>query len=79
MSARKTWTMPKWMEPYRDHFANTGGNPIEELMNDEHTNSFSNSVRSALIVAVASQVSLLERMHANGMLTRAPSREEANP
>jgi hypothetical protein len=31
--ATPKWTMPKWMEPYRDLITNTGGSSIEELMN----------------------------------------------
>ena len=62
------WKMPKWMKPYRDIICNTGGNSIEELMNDHKTNAFNNVIRAALIVSVNSQVTLLHRLHENGLL-----------
>jgi hypothetical protein len=68
MSNRDPWTMPAWMEPARPHIVNTGGNPVEELMNDHDTEPFSNSIRYALITAVRSQVNLLNRLHVAGLL-----------
>lgn len=62
------WTMPAWMEPYRSHINNTGGNPIEELMNDTKTNGFNNSIRLSLIIAVQSQVMLLTSLYNRGLL-----------
>lgn len=66
----KKWTMPKWMEPFREHINNTGGNPIEELVNDDGTNSnvVVNAPRALICVAVKCQVSLLETLHEKGML-----------
>ena len=61
------WVMLDWMEQYRGLIGNTGGNPIEELMNDHTTNVDTNVVRSMLCVSVKSQVSLLMRLH-NGKL-----------
>lgn len=58
------WVMPSWMEPLRDFIVNTGGNPIEELMNDHDTTMFANAPRVMLIASVSSQVAMLERMHA---------------
>jgi len=69
---RPVWRMPDWMEPYRDLFQNTGGNPIEELMNDTGSNLFNNAVRVALIAAVDGQVCLLSRLHTRGLLTSNP-------
>lgn len=69
----KKWTMPKWMEPYREMINNTGGNPIEELMNDHHTNGFNNVIRTALIISVDSQVALLTKLHNEGLLSGAQS------
>jgi hypothetical protein len=63
------WLMPDWMEPYRELINNTGGNPIEELLNDRHTTAQVNLIRAALIVAVTSQVHLLTTLHNQGMLT----------
>lgn len=60
--------MPAWMESFRDKIVNTGGNSIEDLMNDHTTNAFNNVIRAGLIVAVKSQVSLLMRLHDDGML-----------
>lgn len=66
------WTMPAWMEPYRDLFANTGGNHIEDLVNDTASTVGNNVLRAALCVAVESQVALLRRLHAHGYLCPAP-------
>jgi len=66
--AEKVWKMPKWMEPYRCLIGNTGGNTIEDLMNDHETNGLNNSVLSALIISVDSQITLLHRMARKGML-----------
>lgn len=73
MSREPDWTMPEWMEPYRDLFQNTGGNSIEDLMRDTTTNAFNNVVRSALIISVSAQIDLLHRMHARGMLAATES------
>jgi hypothetical protein len=66
----KKWKMPKWMEPYRILIGNTGGNPIEELMNDHHTNSENNMIRAVLICCTESQLSLLHRLWRNGLLKK---------
>lgn len=71
MTDRPKFTMPTWMEQYRECFQNTGGNTIEDLMNDTGTNAFSNAVRSALIISVDSQVTLLLRLHEAGALREA--------
>lgn len=63
------WVMPPWMERYREHFENTGGNPIEELMNDDDSSMQNNYVRFILIISVRSQVTLLNRMHRSGLVT----------
>ena len=63
-----TWVMPGWMEKYRDDIRNTGGNPVEELMDDKTTSLFANAPRVLLISSVLSQVSLLESLHAKGRL-----------
>ena len=59
----KIWVMPEWMEPYRELIINTGGNTIENLMNDKTTDFFSNHVKCGLIVAVNSQIALLKRLY----------------
>lgn len=63
----KIWKMPDWMKKYEDLIVNTGGNSIEELMNDDGTNSnvFNNAPRALICCAVKSQVSLLEGLHKN--------------
>jgi len=67
----KEWKMPEWMERYQEHITNTGGNPIEELMNDDGTNSnvFNNAPRALICVAVKSQVALLEILHHRKLIT----------
>lgn len=68
----KQWTMPLWMEPYRSLIGNTGGNPIEELMNDTHTNARNNVIRAALIISVESQIHMLTRLKKKGLLKQTP-------
>lgn len=69
MRPNKTpWTMPSWMEPYRDLFNNTGGNSIEDLMNDDRTTSRDNAIRMALIFCVRSQIALLTDLHVKRLL-----------
>lgn len=63
------WTMPDWMEPYRNLISNTGGDTVENLMNDEGANVRNNVVRATLCIAVQSQVTLLARMHRDGLLS----------
>lgn len=69
MGKRKRWTMPEWMCPFEKYISNTGGNPIEELMNDHTTIVQVNAPRAIVCVAVKSQVALLECLKAKGHLT----------
>lgn len=77
----KKWVMPKWMEPYRDMIRDTGGNPIEELMNDDGTNSnvFNNAPRALICCAVKCQVAFLESLHARDLLKDVPNGVFLNP
>lgn len=61
------WTMPKWMEPFRESIVNTGGNSVEDLMNDR-SNVVVNAPLAMLAVAVHSQVTLLNILHKQGIL-----------
>lgn len=67
---KKAWKMPAWMKPFRHHISNTGGNSIEDLMNDDGGNSnvHNNAPRALICVAVKCQVGLLERLYAIGHL-----------
>lgn len=65
---KKKWIMQSWIEPYRNLIVNTGGNSIEELMNDKESNMENNYIRTALIVAVKSQISFLQNLKDHGML-----------
>lgn len=57
------WTLPEWMEPYRDVIeSDLGGNTIEDLLNDKTTNGFNNTIRSALICMGESKVNMLTRL-----------------
>lgn len=68
MSTKKTkWTMPEWMECYRDCIVNTGGNSIEELMNGD-ADPRVNLPMSTLQCSVKSQVAMLNVMRKRGML-----------
>ncbi len=65
---REPWVMPDWMEQYRDLINNTGGNSVEDLLNDRETTARSNVVRAGLIIAVHSQVGLLYALRKLGLL-----------
>jgi hypothetical protein len=65
---RKLWTMPIWMEPYRELIINTGGNSVEELMNDD-TSPLINLPRSILAACVKSQVGFLSLLYERRMLS----------
>jgi hypothetical protein len=56
------WSMPSWMERYRAHIGNTGGNTVEDLMNNHTATVFENAPLALLCVSVKSQVELLERL-----------------
>lgn len=62
------WTMPKWMESYREYITNTGGNTVEDLMNDHSSNASNNVMRAGLIVSVESQIVLLHKLYKKGLL-----------
>lgn len=64
----KEWTMPEWMEKYRGFFNNTGGNSVEELMNDHSSDMFTNPILAALCISCHSQVALLTKLHADGLI-----------
>jgi hypothetical protein len=61
----KKWTMPKWMEPYRECIRNTGGNTVEQLMNGNDRPDV-NLPLSTLQACVKSQVSLLLQLRDAG-------------
>lgn len=63
----KNWKLPKWMEPYRQHFVNTGGNSIEDLMN-RNTSPLVNLPLSTLEACAKSQVLFLDQLRNNGLL-----------
>lgn len=67
---KNSWQMPAWMEPYRALIASTGGNSVEELMNadSKEANIQVNAPLAMICVAVKVQVSLLEDLHAKGLL-----------
>ncbi len=64
----KKWVMPEWMERYRYEIGNTGGNSVEDLMNDHGSNLFNNSIKCLLISSVSSQVNLLERLREKNII-----------
>ena len=68
-TSRANWTLPEWMEPYRDLIEmDLGGNSIEELMRDETTNGFNNAIRSAMICMGEAKVRLLAGLKEAGAL-----------
>ncbi|HHU1532250.1 TPA: hypothetical protein ACUA3W_005414, partial [Escherichia coli] len=60
--------VPVWMRPLLPLLCNTGGNDPEELLNDTETTASANVVRYVLIVAVRSQVDLLQLLYRKGLL-----------
>jgi hypothetical protein len=71
------WTEPAWMRPYVEHLANTGGWITPAIaMNcrgdKDGCDLAINGPRALLCTAVHSQVRLLERLHAHGLLHAAP-------
>lgn len=68
-SAKELYTVPDWMRPYLPLFHNTGGNDVEELLYDDNTSMFANSIRYMLIVSVRSQFTLLMDLHQRGFLS----------
>jgi hypothetical protein len=71
------WILPEQLEPYRDLIGETGGNAIEDLLTQE-LDMRTNMPVTVLAIAVAAQVTLLARLHAQGALTPGyPSGEEA--
>lgn len=65
---KSKWKMPGWMEWYRPYIQNTGGNSVEDLMNEHDANMFNNAPLAALCIAVKSQVAMLELLNNNKLL-----------
>lgn len=78
-SPKEIYAVPDWMRQYLPLFQNTGGNDVEELLHDEDTNMFANSIRYMLIVSARSQFSLLMGMHSQGFALPAPVVPEECP
>jgi len=70
MAKHKHWTMPAWMEPYREHIVNTGGNAIEDMVNGD-ASPLINLPLSTLQACVKSQVALLIRLREVHLLAEA--------
>ena len=64
----KPWVMPKWMKPLERFINNTGGNEIEELVNDHETTVQVNAPRAMVCVAVKAQVLLLQTLASKNMI-----------
>ena len=67
--------MPEWMEPYREVIAGHGGNGVDDLMNRLQTQpnlSRTNIIVFTMACEVAAQVSLLHRLHVQGLLREVP-------
>lgn len=68
MKSDEKYQVPAWMRPLLPLLCNTGGNDPEELLNDTETTASANVVRYVLIVAVRSQVDLLQLLYRKGLL-----------
>lgn len=62
MTKKEDWIMPEWMQPFREHFTNTGGNTVEELMSWKGTMQ-TNMPMALLQCCMVAQVGLLMRLH----------------
>jgi len=67
MPKNKEWTMPDWMEPYRESITNHGGNSIESCMNG-NAGPFVNLPLFTIQTMVKAQVALLTVLHSEGKL-----------
>jgi len=70
---KEKWSMPDWMEKYRDLISvgdegKNSSTSIEDLMNDTTTNSFNNIYRYAMIVNVDAKIGLLKKLYEKGLL-----------
>lgn len=72
---RPVWTMPEWMEPYRDMLPD--GRRAEELMNSTAT-TFENDVLALMAVDMKSAVTMLTRLHNAGLLRPTDPPEPAS-
>jgi hypothetical protein len=64
------WTMPEWMEPYREQLeSDLGGNTVENLLNDHKSTAFNNVIRAGLICMADSKVRLLHGLRKRGQLS----------
>jgi hypothetical protein len=65
---KKAWTLPPYLEPFRQHILNTGGNELEDLVNDHDTTVFNNAPRAMCCACTKTQIALLIRLHRLGYL-----------
>ena len=63
---QEPWRMPEWMESYRELITGNG-EPVETLINDS-TPYQVNGPRAIIAASTKTQVGLLERLHARGLL-----------
>ncbi|MEX7567869.1 hypothetical protein [Enterobacter hormaechei] len=75
-SPKESYAVPEWMRQFLPLFQNTGGNNVEELLHDEDTNMFANSIRYMLIVSARSQFALLMDMYSKGIITGRTGEDE---
>lgn len=68
-SLKELYAVPEWMRQFLPSFNNTGGNDVEELLHDDCTSMFANSVRYTFIVSARSQFALLIDMYSKGIIT----------
>lgn len=74
-----SWRMPNWMHPYADLITNTGDSDpdrvkVIERMYNGNADPFVNLPLSTLQACVKSQVALLYRMFALGLLNKRRSK-----
>ncbi|WP_193144196.1 hypothetical protein [Enterobacter hormaechei] len=77
-SPKESYAVPEWMRQFLPFFQNTGGNDVEELLHDEDTNMFANSIRYMFIVSARSQFALLMDMYSKGIITGRTGEDESS-
>lgn len=65
-SLKENYKIPEWMYQYLSLFQNTGGNDVQDLLHDEDTSMFANSIRYMMIVSVRAQYEILIKLHSRG-------------
>ena len=69
-SNKEQWTMPEWMEEYRPYMDSiSGGNSVENLINDGGKSTvFNNAPRALICCQMHAAVGIVNKLHNDGKL-----------